>query len=177
MQKKIKTLEELQQITANLKSAGKKVVHCHGVFDLLHIGHIKHFEEAQAFGDALVVTITPDEFVNKGPNRPAFTTALRLETLAALESINYVAANKLSNAVETIKTLQPDIYCKGPDYKDHSDDITGKIDDEEATVKSVGGEIRYTEDIAFSSSSLLNKFGDLYNDSQKSYIQKKTKFR
>jgi cytidyltransferase-like protein len=82
---KIKTLEELQQITADLKSKGKKIVQCHGVFDLLHIGHIKHFEEARTFGDVLVVTITPDEFVYKGPNRPAFTTTLRLGALAGLE--------------------------------------------------------------------------------------------
>ena len=82
MNEKIKTLEELQKITAKLKSTGKKVVHCHGVFDLLHIGHIKHFEEARTLGDTLIVTITPDEFVNKGPNRPAFTTALRLEALS-----------------------------------------------------------------------------------------------
>ena len=103
MKEKIKNLEELQQIIANLKSKGKKVVHCHGVFDLLHIGHIKHFEEARTFGDALVVTITPDKHVHKGHNRPAFTTELRLEALAALESVDYVAANKWSNAVKTIK--------------------------------------------------------------------------
>ena len=60
MKKKVKTLEELQQITIELKSKGKKIVHCHGVFDLLHIGHIKHFEEAKTFGDVLVVTITLD---------------------------------------------------------------------------------------------------------------------
>jgi len=172
VKEKIKNLEDLQQIIADLKSKGKKIVHCHGVFDLLHIGHIKHFEEAKTFGDALLVTITPDEFVRKGPNRPAFTTSLRLEALAALESIDFVAANKWSNAVETIKALQPDIYCKGPDYKDHSDDVTGKINDEEAAVKSVGGEIKHTDDITFSSSNLLNNFGDVYNESQKTFIQK-----
>ena len=102
MEEKIKTLEELQLIAADLKSKGKKVVHCHGVFDLLHIGHIKHFNEARTFGDALVVTITPDEYVHKGPNRPAFTTTLRLEALASLESIDFVAANKWPIAVETI---------------------------------------------------------------------------
>ena len=174
---KIKTLDELQQITTGLKSKGKKVVHCHGVFDLLHIGHIKHFEEAKTFGDVLIVTITPDEFVHKGPNRPAFTTTLRLEALAGLESIDFVAANKWPIAVETIKLLEPDIYCKGPDYKDHSDDVTGKINDEEEAVKSVGGEIKHTEDITFSSSSLLNKFGDVYNESQKTFIQKMHKGR
>ena len=172
MKEKVKTLEELQQIIANLKSKGKKIVLCHGVFDLLHIGHIKHFEEARTFGDVLVVTITPDEFVHKGPNRPAFTTALRLEALAGLESIDFVAANKWSNAVETIKALQPDIYCKGSDYKDHTEDITGKIDEESAAVDSVDGQIKYTNDITFSSSSLLNKFGDIYNETQKTFIQK-----
>ncbi|MBC8180156.1 adenylyltransferase/cytidyltransferase family protein [candidate division KSB1 bacterium] len=172
MKEKIKPLKELQGIIADLKSTGKKIVHCHGVFDLLHIGHIKHFEEAKSFGDVLVVTITPDEFVHKGPNRPAFTTTLRLEALVALESIDFVAPNEWPIAVETIKMIQPDIYCKGPDYKNHKDDVTGKINDEEEAVKSVGGEIKYTEDITFSSSSLLNKFGDVYNESQKTFIQK-----
>ena len=148
------------------------MVHCHGVFDLLHIGHIKHFEEARSFGDALIVTVTPDEYVRKGPNRPAFTTLLRLEALAALASVDFVAANKWPVAVETIKALKPAIYCKGPDYKDHSDDFTGKIDDEEEAVKSVGGKIRYTRDITYSSSNLLNRFGDVYNETQKSFIEK-----
>ena len=171
MNNKIKTLEGLKETIADLKSKGKRIVHCHGVFDLLHIGHIRHFNEARTFGDVLVVTITPDEFVHKGPNRPAFTTELRLEALAALESIDFVAANKWPNAVETIKALQPAIYCKGPDYKNHTDDVTEKIVDEEKAVNSVGGKIGYTSDIIFSSSSLLNKFGDVYNKSQKTFIQ------
>jgi rfaE bifunctional protein kinase chain/domain/rfaE bifunctional protein nucleotidyltransferase chain/domain len=174
---KIKNLEELQRIAADLKSKGKKIVHCHGVFDLLHIGHIKHFEEAKSFGDVLVVTITPDEFVHKGPNRPAFTTTLRLEALAALESIDFVSANEWPIAVDTIKMILPDIYCKGPDYKDHKDDVTGKIDDEEKAIKSVGGKIMYTADITFSSSNLLNKFGDVYNKSQKYFIETHLKGR
>lgn len=171
MDGKIKTLEKLKDTVDDLKAKGKKIIHCHGVFDLLHIGHIKHFQEAKTFGDILIVTITPDKFVQKGPNRPAFTTSLRLEALAALESIDFVAANKWPIAVETIKLLEPDVYCKGQDYKDHTEDITGKIDDETAAVESVGGKIRYTSDITFSSSSLLNKFGDVYSDYQKSFIQ------
>ena len=171
MKGKIKKIEELNQIIADLKSTGKKIVHCHGVFDLLHIGHIKHFEEARTFGDVLIVSITPDEFVNKGPGRPAFTTSLRLESLAALESVDYVFANKWPTAEDTIKIIKPDIYCKGPDYKDHSDDITGKIKDEEATVQLVGGKILYTDDITFSSSSLLNKYGDLHSQELESFIR------
>ena len=119
----------------------------------------------------LVVSITPDEFVNKGPGRPAFNTSLRLESLSAIESVDYVVANKWPTAEEIIKIIQPNVYCKGPDYKNHLDDITGKIKDEVDTVSSVGGKIMYTDDIAFSSSSLLNKFGDLHSKEQESFIQ------
>jgi len=171
MKDKIKQLKELTKIIAHHKSNGQKVVHCHGVFDLLHIGHIKHFEEAKTLGDVLVVSITPDKFVNKGPGRPVFTTSLRLEALAALQSVDYVVANNLPSAEEIIKSLKPDIYLKGPDYKDHLKDITGKINDEEASVKSIGGKIQYTEDITFSSSSLLNKYGGLYSQDQEAFVR------
>jgi bifunctional ADP-heptose synthase (sugar kinase/adenylyltransferase) len=61
---KLRSLEDLAATLANLRAAGKRVVHCHGVFDLLHIGHVRHFEQARQLGDVLVVTITPDRFVN-----------------------------------------------------------------------------------------------------------------
>ena len=171
MNEKIKTLEELATLFSELRSEGKKIVHCHGVFDLLHVGHIKHFKEAKTFGDVLVVSITPDEFVNKGPGRPAFSTSLRLESLSELESVDYVVANKSPTAEEIIKIIQPNVYCKGPDYKNHSNDITGKITDEEDAVKLVGGKIMYTDDITFSSSSLLNKFGNLHSKEQELFIR------
>ena len=171
MKEKIKNLEELPILFSKLKSVGKKIVHCHGVFDLLHVGHIKHFKEARTFGDVLVVSITPDAFVNKGPGRPAFSTSLRLEALSALESVDYVVANKWPTAEEIIKIIQPNVYCKGPDYKNNLDDITGKIIDEENAVKSVDGKIMYTDDITFSSSSLLNKFGNLYSKEQELFLR------
>tara|TARA_Y100000590_G_scaffold260041_1_gene292102 strand:+ start:1098 stop:2621 length:1524 start_codon:yes stop_codon:yes gene_type:complete len=171
MKNKIKSINALAKRIKKLKADGKKVVHCHGVFDLIHVGHIKHFEEAKSYGDILVVTITPDKFVNKGPDRPAFVADLRLQALASLEVIDYVCINKWSNSVETIKLIQPDIYCKGPDYKNHSDDITGKISEEENAVISIGGKIKYTEDITFSSSSLINKYGNIYSQTQKSFIE------
>ena len=90
MSKKIISLKQLSDKVKTAQKQGKKIVHCHGVFDLLHIGHIKHFQEAKSHGDILIVTLTPDEYVNKGPNRPAFTTNLRLEALAALESIDLI---------------------------------------------------------------------------------------
>lgn len=171
MNNKIKSLKEISEILSTRKSQGEKVVQCHGVFDLLHIGHIKHFAEAKTHGDLLVVSITPDKYVNKGPGRPAFTTQLRLQALAALECIDFVVENEWPSAEKIIEIIKPDFYCKGPDYKDHSEDITGKIKDEQDAVNLVGGEIIYTDDVTFSSSSLLNKYGNIHSQEQESFIR------
>ena len=72
MEKKIFDLKDLGKKIPTLKKRGKKVVHCHGVFDILHAGHIKHFNSAKKLADILVVTVTHDQYVNKGPNRPIF---------------------------------------------------------------------------------------------------------
>ncbi len=153
---KIKTLQELSEILEIEKNEGKTIVHCHGVFDLVHPGHIKHLQAAKQFGDILVVSITPDAYVNKGPGRPVFSELLRLETLASLEVIDYVTLNCEPTAVTAIHAIRPSIYVKGEEYKDHSKDITGKITDEEHAVHSHGGTVKYTGGITFSSSSLLN---------------------
>src|SRR5215510_1323536 len=110
---KIKKVDELARALEPLRAAGKKIVHCHGVFDLLHIGHIKHLEAARKLGDLLVVTLTPDRFVNKGPHRPAFPERLRAEALASLSCVSFVAVNEWPTAVETIERLRPNFYVKG----------------------------------------------------------------
>ena len=91
---KIQVLTELLSVCETLRAEGKKIVHCHGVFDLLHIGHIKHFEAAKKMGDLLVVTLTADKYVNKGRGRPAFSENLRAEAVAALAAVDYVAINR-----------------------------------------------------------------------------------
>jgi len=154
---KITDLDELALRVKDLKAQGKKVVHSHGVFDLLHVGHIRHFEEAKRMGDVLVVTLTRDEHVNKGPHRPAFPQDLRAEAIAALSVVDYVAINRWPLSVETIKLVRPDIYVKGPDYRIAEKDITGGIIPEAEAVRAVGGEIRFTDDITFSSSAVLNR--------------------
>jgi rfaE bifunctional protein kinase chain/domain/rfaE bifunctional protein nucleotidyltransferase chain/domain len=155
--KKIKEIGELPHVLAPTRVDGRKVVHCHGVFDLLHIGHIRHLEQANALGDVLVVTVTPDRYVNKGPHRPAFTEALRAEAIAALDCVDYVAINRWPTAVEAIHLIRPDIYVKGSDYVDPEKDRTGGIVLEEAAIKSVGGQLAFTDDIRFSSSNLINR--------------------
>ena len=172
MSKKIVSIENLKKIVSKLKAKRKKIVLCHGVFDLLHIGHIKHFKEAKNLGDILIVTLTPDKFVNKGPNKPVFNEKLRLEAIAALDVVDFVVLNISPTAMLPIQKLKPNIYCKGPDYKNHRNDISGQIKNEINVVKKIGGKIFYTNDITFSSSKLLNKYGDIYSDQQKSLINR-----
>lgn len=158
--KKIKSLQEIAEILEKDRQKGLKIVQCHGVFDLLHPGHIRHFKAAKEQGDKLVVTLTPDRFVNKGPGRPAFTELLRLESLAALEDIDYVVLNDSPDAISAIQVIKPSFYVKGNEYSNHAADVTGKISEEAKAVEAVGGLIFYTDDIVFSSSSLLNRYFD-----------------
>ena len=168
---KIKRLEELAKALEALRASGKKIVHCHGVFDLLHIGHIKHLEAARGHGNVLVVTITPDRFVNKGPHRPAFPERLRAEALASLVCVDYVAINEWPTAVETIRLLRPDFYVKGlvreAGKRDHSD----AIDQEGAAIKAVGGQLVLTDEETFSASTLINRFMDVFAPETKAFLE------
>lgn len=154
---KVMEMEQLAEEAAQLRSQGKKIVYCHGVFDLLHVGHIRHFRQAKKFGDVLVVTITPDHFVNKGPHRPTFPAHLRAEAVAALDCVDYVAINRWAMAVEAIRLLKPHYYVKGSDYRNSEKDYTGGIALEEEAVTEVGGQLVFTDDISYSSSSLINR--------------------
>lgn len=155
---KICTFEELALRLTALRAEHKRIVHCHGVFDLLHVGHIRHFAQARGFGDVLVVTVTPDIYVNKGPDRPAFHELLRAEALAALASVDLVAINQGPMALEAITLIRPDFYVKGSDYRDAAQDVTGGITLEETTVKAHGGQLVFTDEMTFSSSKLLNRY-------------------
>ena len=94
MNRKIVEREALQEISVRLKKEGKRIVQCHGCFDLLHPGHVMHFKAARNFGDVLIVSVTEDMYVNKGPDRPIFDENIRAENLAAIEYIDYVFINK-----------------------------------------------------------------------------------
>lgn len=168
---KIIGLQKLAQKIEKLKVKNKKIVHCHGVFDLVHPGHIKHFMSAAKQGDILVVTLTQDKFVNKGPGRPVFNQHLRAESIAAIECVDYVAINEWPTAEETVLLLKPDIYAKGAEYSAPETDVTGGINLEKQAIESVGGKIFFTDDITFSSSSLLNKFYSSFDDDTKLFIE------
>ena len=175
MKNKIYLLKNLPKIIQKERKKSKTIVHCHGVFDLLHVGHIKHLKKAKEFGDKLVVTLTSDRHVNKGPGRPVFNQILRSEAIAALDSVDYVAINDTPTAVNPIKIIKPNIYCKGKDYKDSNDDITGEIKNEIKEIKKIKGKIVFTEELTFSSSRLINRSTDFYSPRQKKIIKKISK--
>ena len=156
-QQKIKNLDLLGAESRQLVKEGKCVVLCHGTFDLIHTGHIRHLQEAKGQGDFLFVTITADKYVNKGPDRPVFSEILRAENLSALTCVDYVAIVHAATAEQPISKIKPHIYVKGKEYKDAADDLTGNITKEEQLVEKFGGVIYFTDDITFSSSSLLFK--------------------
>lgn len=155
MNKKIRDLYDLAEQLKKFKD--KIIVHCHGVFDLLHIGHIRHFERAKEHGDILVVTISPDKYVDKGPTRPAFSQELRAEALASLACVDFVAVNQWPTAEETLRLIRPHVYAKGSEFKEADPDAVGKIGPEIDAVKEIGAKIVFTEDVIFSSSNLINR--------------------
>lgn len=165
---KIRPLAELADLLGKQRR-GKKVVHCHGVFDPLHVGHIRYLNQAQQLGDILIVTVTPDHFVKKGPHRPAFPESLREEAIAALEGVDYVAVNEWPTAVETIKLLRPDFYVKGSEFRD-LEDVTGAITQEKEAVESIGGVIAFTDDITFSASNIVNQHLPVFPQETREYL-------
>ncbi len=154
---KIKSIDELASLAASFQAQGRNVVLAHGVFDLVHLGHVRHLEAAAREGDLLFVTVTADEFVNKGPGRPVFPQQFRAEMLAALECVDWVGISRWGSAEEVISRLKPLTYVKGSDYQNEEEDLTGRIVSEREAVERHGGRIVYTDDLTFSSSNLLNE--------------------
>jgi len=141
--------------TDGVQPCKQKVVLCHGCFDLLHIGHVKYFQAAKAMGDILIVTITPDAFIDKGPGRPVFNQDLRAEFINALECVDYVAINKWPTAQNTLEFIRPDIYVKGQEFE-NLEDSTGKIQKEYEIAKNLGIKVAFTHDeIVYSSTKLI----------------------
>ncbi len=124
------------------------VVLANGVFDLFHIGHLLYLESASRMGDRLVVSVTRDEFVNKGPGRPMFNETQRLSIVKALRCVDDGLI--VSNAIEALEKIKPDIFVKGQDY-------IGKIEKIHSDYcKAHGIEIRFTTEPIFSTTKIIN---------------------
>lgn len=169
--RKIASLEEIAEQSNSLRKQGQRVVLCHGTFDLMHTGHIRYLQRARKEGDVLLVTVTADEYVNKGPGRPVFNEQLRAENLAALECVDFVAINHAVAAVDALHKIRPNVYAKGSEYRSHGDDVTGNIIREQDAVEKHGGEIFYTDEITFSSSSLLNEYFGVFPPETRQFLE------
>jgi len=139
---------------AELKKQGKKVGLCHGGFDLLHPGQMKHFESAKKLCDVLFVSVTSDRFVTsrKGSGRPVLTDKLRAYSAACIEFVDYVVISDFEKGVEVIKKLKPSYYIKGPDFINKT---TPGITAEREAIASVGGETKYTNDPNLSTTEII----------------------
>ena len=155
---KIVTQQEFFKQRQSFRDENKIVVLCHGVFDLLHYGHIEHLQEAKAQGDILVVSVTASKYVNKGPGRPYFNDQQRMQFLASIEFVDYVVLSEAVTVHEVVKNIQPDVYVKGSEYAIAQNDVTGNISSEQEIVEKYGGHIYFTTGEVYSSTKLLNKF-------------------
>jgi D-beta-D-heptose 7-phosphate kinase/D-beta-D-heptose 1-phosphate adenosyltransferase len=130
------TPEKMLRERQRLRAAGKRLVFTNGVFDLLHVGHVRYLARARGLGDALVVAINSDRTVRelKGPDRPIFDQAERAEILAALRVVDYVTIFDDVSPRSLIAELLPDVLVKGGDYQ--LDEIHGREE-----VEAAGGKV------------------------------------
>jgi rfaE bifunctional protein nucleotidyltransferase chain/domain len=118
MHNKIKTVQELRPLLDILRASGRKIVFTNGCFDLIHTGHTRYLAKAKSLGDLLIVAVNSDSSVRgiKGEKRPINSEADRMETLAALESVDYVVPFNEPDPHRIIGELQPDVLVKGGDW-------------------------------------------------------------
>ena len=136
MKEKILSMDQMLAERERLRAAGKRLVFTNGVFDLLHVGHVRYLRQARGLGDALVVAINSDRSVRelKGPERPVFDEAERAEIMAALRDVDYVVVFDDISPRSTITRLLPDVLVKGGDYQ--LDEIHGREE-----VEAAGGKV------------------------------------
>ncbi len=150
---KILSVDGLESLRAQAKAKGRRLVQCHGCFDIVHPGHVRHLRQARALGDLLVVSITGDPGVGKGKGRPLIPEELRAENLAALDCVDAVCISPLPTAIELLERIRPDIYVKGKEYETNDDP---RFKAERAAVERHGGRVVFTSgDVVFSSSALI----------------------
>jgi len=153
---KVVDLAEFAQTAERARAAGRTVALCHGCFDLLHVGHVHHFDQASRLADVLLVSVSADSVCAKGPGRPAFTLDERMAVIAALEAVDRVCAAPGPTAIEVIRAVRPHLYVKGPDYR-HCPGA--RLRAEAAVVEELGGRLVHTDDrVTSSSTELFRRF-------------------
>ena len=147
-----------------------KIVLCHGVFDAFHFGHINHFKKAKKFGDILVVSITDDKFVNKGPGRPIFNSNIRSNLLTNLEIVDYVIISKDYSSLGVLKLVKPNIYAKDVEYQNKKNIFNKTFEIEKKYLKKIKCKLVFTKEPRYSSTSLINAKYITFNSDQLKFI-------
>ena len=151
---KIKSAQELRDIIGS-RPRTKSVIMCHGVFDVVHPGHIRHLLYAKSKADLLIASITADHHITKGVHRPHVPQDLRAVNLAAFEVVDYVVIDKNPTPLENIRLIEPDYFAKGFEYT--ATGMPAKTAEEAEVIGAYGGEIIFTPgDIVYSSSNLID---------------------
>ncbi|MFO0827553.1 MAG: PfkB family carbohydrate kinase [Phycisphaerales bacterium] len=156
--KKILSVSQASEAVRAARLAGETVVQCHGCFDIVHPGHIRHLRHARSFGTRLLVTVTGDAVMAKGEGRPLIPQELRAENLAALDFVDWVAVNDEPTAAELLEHTRPDVYVKGKEYERNGDP---RFLLERQIVERHGGRVVFTSgDVVFSSTALIAALED-----------------
>jgi rfaE bifunctional protein kinase chain/domain len=151
---KIKSAEELAGVIGQFPRA-RKVIMCHGVFDVVHPGHLRHLLYAKSKADILVASVTADVHISKGQFRPHVPQELRALNLAAYEVVDYVVIDRNPTPLANIRRIQPDFFAKGYEYT--SGGLPPKTQEEADALHAYGGEIIFTPgDIVYSSTRLID---------------------
>lgn len=150
---KIISKNEIKGIVESLKKQNKKIVTTNGVFDILHIGHIRYLQEAKKLGDTLIIAVNSDSSVKqiKGPKRPLNSENDRAEALASLECVDYVTIFGEETPVNILSKIKPDIHVKGGDYK------ISQIIEKDVVEKNNGRIILVPEVKGYSTTDLIKK--------------------
>ena len=169
MKNKIINLENYFKLKKKLKS--KKIIMAHGVFDYLHIGHLRYFNQCKKHADILIVSVTSDKYVNKGFNKPYFNDKLRMEAIASNIDVDYVVLSNSLTAERNIEKIKPDYYAKGNDYKSLINN-DANFKKEILSLKKNKGKFLILKDIQHSSSKIINSSFLNYTNEQSKIIQK-----
>jgi cytidyltransferase-like protein len=167
---KILPFESCDEDFRRLRADGRRIVHCHGTFDLIHPGHVKHLAEAKALGDVLVVSITAAPYVNKGPGRPAFSDEQRAFQLAHIGLVDHVVVVPHPYAVEIIDKVRPHVYCKGTEYAEPDTETDRRIDEDAEAVARGGGEVHFVGVPLHSSTQLISQHLDTLDPEVRDYL-------
>ncbi|WP_350307415.1 adenylyltransferase/cytidyltransferase family protein [Photorhabdus viridis] len=148
----LNSITELKDLAKDYRADGLTIGLCHGCFDIVHIGHIHHLQQASLLVDRLFVSITTDKYINKGSDRPIFSDNHRAKFIASIRYCHHVIVNHSPTAEFMLTTLHPDVFFKGADYGASTDP---RLYAEKELVESNGGRIVFTDDKVMDSTSRI----------------------